>query len=55
MIKIIEGLADTKDVSDWENGFIASIVDITKGGTVTSMLSEKQVASIEKIYNKHFD
>lgn len=54
MVKRIAGLAGTKDVSDWENEFIESVVERTIGGTVTATLTERQVASVERIYNKHF-
>lgn len=54
MVKTIDGLRGTKDVSSWEDEFIASVVDRTNNGANTTMLSEKQVSVVERIYNKHF-
>lgn len=54
MIKLVAGLADTRDVSDWENDFITSIVEQTQGGKNVGALSEKQVTALERIYKKHF-
>ncbi len=54
MIKQIAGLADTADVSEWENDFIHSIVEWSDNGEKTSHLSAKQMAVIERIYRKHF-
>lgn len=54
MIKQIGGLADTKDVNDWENEFIQGMVEETENGERTTHLSSKRVACIERIYRKHF-
>lgn len=54
MIKRIEGLCGTKDVTDWETSFIASVVEKTLSGSRTTGLSEKQIEIIERIHNKHF-
>ncbi len=54
MIKRIEGLCGTKDVSEWESSFIASVVERTLSGARTTGLSAKQVEIVERIYNKHF-
>ena len=54
MIKRIEGLGGTKDITDWETSFISSVVEKTIGGQRTTGLSEKQVEIIERIHNKHF-
>lgn len=54
MIKKLEGLIGTKDVSEWEDNFIDSILQQTDSGKKTSHLSEKQVAVIEKLHTKHF-
>ncbi len=53
-IKQIAALHDTSDVSEWENGFIASIVEITDHGQDTTRLTEKQLAVIDRLYRKHF-
>lgn len=54
MIKRIAGLVNTKDVNEWEDGFIASIVARTDTGNRVDHLSEKQVEHIVKLYRKHF-
>jgi hypothetical protein len=54
MVKQIEGLHDTPDVSEWENGFIASVVTKTRSGADTQSLTEKQVETVERIWRKHF-
>lgn len=54
MVKKVAGLADTKDVSDWENQFIKSVVEKTGDGRDTSMLTEKQVDVLEQLHDKHF-
>lgn len=50
----LEGLIDTTDVSEWENGFLRSIVARTSSGKNTGTLTEKQVETAERIYGKHF-
>lgn len=54
MVKRLAGLEGTKDVSDWESDFIASIVERTRNGDDTRPLTEKQIAIVERIFNKHF-
>jgi hypothetical protein len=55
MVKQVEGLLGTKDLTEWEESFVDSIVerlrDNPKG---TLALSSKQVEVIERIYGKHF-
>lgn len=53
-IQQLEGLHDTKDLTDWENGFVENIVIRTKRGLVTSHLSEAQIERIEELWGKHF-
>jgi hypothetical protein len=50
----IEGLTDTKDVTDWENQFIKDVAARVKRTGSTSVLSERQVETIDRIYGKHF-
>lgn len=55
MLKQVEGLLDTKDLSEWEQEFVSSVssrVAAAKGST--TVLSEKQVSIVERIYKKHF-
>lgn len=54
MVKKVAGLADTRDVTDWENRFIKKVVEQTRNGDNTSSLTEPQVDSLEQIYEKHF-
>lgn len=54
MIQQIDGLRGTKDVNDWENEFIKGMVELTESGKRTSILSTRQVDTIERIYRKHF-
>ena len=54
MVKRVSGLIDTRDVSDWENDFLQSIVEKTRDGDDTSSLTDKQITSLEQIYKKHF-
>ncbi len=54
MIQQIAGLVGTKDVNDWESRFIKSVVAWSENGKTTKVLSEKQIAIIERIYRKHF-
>jgi hypothetical protein len=53
-IERVCGLPD-KDLTEWERGFLAGLQEKVQGrGGSTSWMSEKQVAIIERIYNKHF-
>ncbi len=54
MVKKVAGLADTTDVSDWENQFIKSVAEKTNGGTNTASLTEKQIDVLERLHRKHF-
>lgn len=45
-----EGLIDTKDVDEWENGFLINVCNRVRNATI----SDKQAEQLEKIYNKHF-
>jgi hypothetical protein len=55
MVKKVAGLANTRDVNDWENQFINRVVELTKNGTNTSMLTEAQVDKLEQLHDKHFE
>jgi dynactin complex subunit len=54
MVRRLDGLRGTKDISDWEHQFIESIVDQTQGGALTVLLSDKQAEIVERIFQKHF-
>jgi hypothetical protein len=53
MIDQLEGLIDTKDVSEWENGFLKSIQAMREEDP-PQQFSTKQLDVIDRIYNKHF-
>ena len=54
-IEQLDGLRDTKDLSEWENGFVTSILErYLIAGRDTRMLTGKQVDVIERIWGKHF-
>lgn len=54
MVRQLEGLHETGDVTPWESEFIGSVVLRTNNGSLTQRLTEKQVEVIERIYKKHF-
>jgi hypothetical protein len=54
MLLQIAGLVDTKDVSDWENGFLKSVLRISEDGARSSRLTEKQIERPEEVWRKHF-
>lgn len=54
-IEQLDGLRDTKDLSEWEQGFVTSILErYLLAGRDTRMLTSKQVDVIERIWTKHF-
>jgi len=53
MVRRLEGMLDTKDLSEWEQGFVRSLVERLNAGKVTS-LSEKQVTRLEELHGRHF-
>lgn len=56
MIVRIAGLHRTREVTDWENNFIRSVVDKynARDKSKAMELTEKQIEIIERIHNKHF-
>lgn len=54
MVKRCAGLIGTKDVSDYEDEFLKSIVKRTNEGDNTTRLTEKQIDVLERIYEKNF-
>lgn len=53
MINRLEGMLGTKDLSEWEETFVQSMVRARDAGSVTR-LSERQIESLERLHNKHF-
>ena len=50
----VAGLLDTKDLTDWENRFVASIYEQTQNGKNTTSLTEAQIDVLERLHDKHF-
>jgi len=50
----LQGLVGTKDVTEWQSNFIASIGRQSDGGADTQRLTERQVKIIEEIWAIHF-
>ncbi len=55
MVKKCAGLVDTRDVTDWENNFLKSVIARSEQGDRPDRLSEAQVETLEGIYEKHFE
>lgn len=54
-IEQLDGLRDTNDLNQWEQGFVTSILErYLVAGRDTRMLTSKQVDAVEKIWGKHF-
>lgn len=54
MVKRVAGLQGTRDLNDWEEKFVANVVAQTRGGDDTTSLTERQITSLERIFEKHF-
>lgn len=54
MLKQCAGLVDTSDVTDWQNGFLKSVLERAENGNRPDLLSEKQLEVLESIYKRHF-
>jgi hypothetical protein len=50
----LAGMVDTVDLSQWENEFLARMLEISQQGTKTSGLTEKQLERIAELWQKHF-
>ena len=53
-LKRLAGLVDTRDMNDWENRFVKSLLAKTNQGDNTSSLTENQIERLEELHNKHF-
>ena len=53
MIRKLEGMIGSKDLGDWESGFVESLVAKVDAGEVTS-LTERQVETLDRLHGKHF-
>lgn len=54
MLRKLEGLLDTTDLTAWEQQFLTSVLDRVGSKYDTKELSSRQVEIIESIHNKHF-
>ena len=52
MIRRLSGLLDTRDLSEWEQQFVRSLVEKLDAGRVTS-LTERQVETLERLHGRH--
>lgn len=55
MVKRCAGLVDTRDVSEWENSFLKSVLEKTRNGDDTRPLTDRQIDVLERLHNKHFE
>lgn len=53
MIERLTGLLDTKDLTEWEYGFVRQLDAIRSAGRVTT-LTDKQVDQLDELHAKHF-
>ncbi len=55
MLAQCDGLRDTGDLTQWEEGFLENVINRwLLNGKRTDWLSEKQTEIVEKIWEKHF-
>lgn len=55
MLEQLDGLRDTKDLTDWEHNFVTSVLErwlLARKDTLS--LTPTQVEKIEQIWEKHF-
>jgi hypothetical protein len=53
MIRRLVGMLGTRDLSDWEQGFVESLAEKLDAGHVTQ-LTERQVETLDRLHRKHF-
>lgn len=54
MLQRLHGLEDTTDLTEWQNEFVKNVWRSSLGARRTSVLTEKQVETIEELFKKHF-
>ncbi|MDP1681051.1 MAG: hypothetical protein Q8L39_04675 [Burkholderiales bacterium] len=55
MIEQLDGLRDTEDLTEWEQGFVTNVLgQYIKAKKNTQQFTEKQVERVEQIWAKHF-
>lgn len=53
MIDRLAGCLGTGDLSQWEEGFVRSLVERKEAGQVTR-LTERQIETLDRLHSKHF-
>ncbi|MCP3017495.1 hypothetical protein [Cupriavidus basilensis] len=53
MIQRLEGLLGTKDLNDWEQGFVRKLAEHMHAGQVTK-LTGNQVDKLDELHGRHF-
>lgn len=55
MIDQLDGLRDTNDLNEWEQGFVTNILErYLLAKKDTRWMSSKQVDVVERVWRKHF-
>jgi hypothetical protein len=55
MVEQLDGLRDTDDLNDWEQGFVTNVIEkYLLAGKTTTGFTGNQVEKIEQIWSKHF-
>lgn len=53
MIKRLEGMLDTRDLTDWEKSFVQTLVEAQQTGKVTQ-LTGAQIDKLDQLHGRHF-
>jgi hypothetical protein len=53
-IKQLYGLCGTRDLNAFENSFVSDLYTQTQWATKTEWVTEKQIAVIDRLYERHF-
>ncbi|AQV94793.1 hypothetical protein BJN34_12970 [Cupriavidus necator] len=53
MIKRLEGLLGTRDLSTWEQDFVRKLAELAQAGQVTQ-LTGAQVDKLDELHGRHF-
>jgi hypothetical protein len=54
MIRRLQGMVGSKDLSDWESGFVESLAEKFVDTDKITKLSERQLEVLERLHGKHF-
>ncbi|WP_454752193.1 hypothetical protein [Cupriavidus necator] len=53
MIKRLEGLLNTRDLTSWEQDFVRKLAELAQAGQVTQ-LTGAQVDKLDELHGRHF-